>query len=252
MANLDALHDAVVADPESDAPRLAYADAIAATDPARADLIRTQIRLAQWRRAGQSPPEAGDAEIRAGTLIRAHGATWAANIKPLADSWQFLRGFVELVALDAGAFLMRARDLYRRAPVLHLDLTNARPVFAELMASPALERIHSLKLRDQQLGDTEARALAASPRLGKLAWLDLSDNQIGMEGFEALVASRHLPRLGYLGFRDNRIPDPTPQHADEYDADSALALELQKKHGARPWLSAKPRATWPPPRDAVH
>ena len=49
----------------------------------------------------------------------------------------------------------------------------------------------------------------------------------------------------------NAVADPTPRFADEYDADTPEAAELQRRYGRREWLSAHPRASWPPARDAV-
>ncbi|HEU4730542.1 MAG TPA: hypothetical protein VFT22_21740 [Kofleriaceae bacterium] len=249
MADLPALLAAVVDAPTDDAPRLAYARAVAASDPERAELIELQLAVARARRTHTAPPAGAlDREHR---LIRDRGAAWAADLRPLVDKWQYLRGFVEVVTLPAAAFLARAAELYRRAPVLHLDLTGVQRVAAELFASPHLARIVSLKLAGDGLGDAEAKLLAASPHLARLEWLDLSRNQIGAAGLEAIAASSGLPRLGYLGFAANAVPDPTPQHADEYDADSGVARQLQGKYGPRAWLSARPRSGWPPPRDAV-
>jgi hypothetical protein len=72
-----------------------------------------------------------------------------------------------------------------------------------------------------------------------------------MAGLEALAASRLLPRLGFLGFSGNAAEDPTPRHADEYDADTLEATDLEGGYGPRDWLSARVRAVWPPDRDAV-
>jgi uncharacterized protein (TIGR02996 family) len=249
VPDLAALMQAVVDAPTEDAPRAAYARAVATTDPERAELIDIQLELARARRAHT---EDGHPSLnREGTLIRTHGAQWAADVRPLVDSWQFLRGFTDVVTLDAARFLASAPELYRRAPVLHLNLTGVKPVAAELFQSPHLARIQSLDLRRNGLGDAEVAVLAASPYLTNLAWLNLGINKIGAAGLEALAASRNLPRLGYVGFATNAIPDPTPQHADEWDATSRVAEELQRKYGPRPWLDARRRWRWPPERDAV-
>ena len=156
-----------------------------------------------------------------------------------------------MVTLDAARFLTIAPELYRRAPVLHLILTGVKPVAAKLLQSPHLARIQSLNLRRNALGDAEVAALAASPHLANLRWLELGINKLGAAGLEALAASRNLPRLGYVGLATNAIPDPMPQHADEWDATSPAGKELQRKYGPRAWLDARPRWQWPPPRDAV-
>jgi hypothetical protein len=249
VPDLAALMQAVVDAPTEDAPRAAYARAVAATDPERAELIDIQLELARADRAHTGPPPG--LSNRQVVLLRTHGARWAADVQPLVDKWQFLRGFPEVVTLDAARFLTVAPELYRRAPVLHLDLTGVKPVATELFQSPHLDRIRSLSLLHNGIGDAELAALAASPHLGNLAWLQLSNNKIGAAGLEALAASRNLPRLGYVGFATNAIPDPTPHHADEYDATSPVAEELQRKYGPRPWLDARPRWQWPPARDAV-
>lgn len=240
---------AVVDAPTEDAPRAAYARAIAATDPERAELIDIQLEQARADRAHRdTPPELSRRKV---ILLQKSGARWAADVAPLVDGWVFLRGFVEYVKLDAARFLTVAPELYRRAPVLHLDLTGVQPVASELFQSSHLARLESLGLLHNGLGDAEIAALAASPHLTNLRWLELSNNRIGAAGLEALAASRNLPRLGYVGFSTNAIPDPTPPHADEYDATSPVGQELQRKYGPRPWLDARPRWRWPPPRDAV-
>ncbi|MFC1436479.1 TIGR02996 domain-containing protein [Streptacidiphilus sp. N1-3] len=249
MAGPSALLQDVVSAPADVAPRLAYAKAVARRDPERAEFIRIQLALARWRKEFDRCLDPSlEREL---TLVRARGREWAADIAPLVDGWQFLSGFVEVVTLDAAAFLADAEEIYRRAPVLHLNLTGVRPVAERLFASPSLGRIRSLRLHALELGDAEAALLASSPHLGRLEWLDLGGNRIGAAGLEALAGSAGLPRLGYVDLSYNAVDDPTPRHADEYDADSAAALRLQAAHGPRAWLDARTRSIWPPHRDAV-
>jgi len=257
-AKLDDLREAVIAAPEDDAPRLAYADAVEAADPVRAEFIRLQVALARSRREHFNPNDPPlvphttlPSYVYEGNLIRKYGDQWASDLHRLTSWWVYVRGFVEWVKLDAEAFLAAAPELYRRAPVLHLDLTGVKPAAAALFASPYLERIVSLNLWDNDLGDAEADTLARSPHLSRLTWLDLGHNQIGAAGIEALAASERLPRVGYLGLRYNAAPDPTPQHADGYDATSLAAQELMKKYGRREWLDAYERPVWPPHRAEV-
>lgn len=251
MADLDALHDAVVAAPLDDGPRVAYADAVAGIDPDLAEFIRLQLALSRWRRAYDDPPERLDASIRSQILLDRHRASWEARVRRLVTATAFIRGFVEYVEIDAARFLATAPELYRQAPILHLVLNGVKPVAAELFASPSLGRIESLGLLRNDLGDAEARLIAASPYLARLAWLDLGLNSISAEGLEALAASDALPRLGYLGLSSNLVEDPTPRHADGYDRTSPAAQALQDRYGPREWLDAHVRAAWPPDRDAA-
>src|SRR3954466_9886952 len=165
MAPLEALHAAVIAAPDDEDARLAYAQAVAATDPERAELIRLQIDLTGWRRARIAPPEMTAADQRVQVLLERHGHRWSADVAPLVDGVAFFRGFVEQVQLDASRFLSTAPRLYQTAPILHLDLTGVKPVAEELFASPLLDRIHTLELMRNELGDAEAQLIATSPHL---------------------------------------------------------------------------------------
>jgi len=248
---LGRLEAAVTADPLASEPRLAYADAVEARDPERADFIRMEIEWTR-RRAGhpaQTSQSDGELSWKAHEKKMTHGPEWARRLRNLVGGFGFYRGFVESVKIDAAAFLDLAPRLYRLAPVLQLDLTGVAPVAGRLFGSPHLRQIRTLSLLRNELGDAEVELLAASPHLGELRWLDLGLNRIGAAGLEALAASPNLPRLEWLGFRVNAVGDPTPQHADEYDADSAVARELQARYGPRPWLSAHSRPEWPPDRD---
>lgn len=245
------LNAEVTAHPLADEPRLAYADAVAARDPERAEFIRMEVELTR-RRAGlpaQTSQDDGELSWRSHEKMTTRGPEWARPLRNLVGGFGFYRGFVESVKVGAGAFVDLAPRLYRLAPVLQLDLSGVAPVAARLFGSPHLGQIRTLSLLRNELGDAEVELLAASPHLGELRWLDLGLNRIGAAGLEALAASPNLPRLEWLGFRVNAVDDPTPQHADEYDADSAVARELQARYGPRPWLSAHPRPEWPPDRD---
>jgi Leucine Rich repeat len=248
VEQLEVARQWVIDAPLEDAPRQAYADRVEATDPDRAQFIRLELMAARARRAGTSSMAYS---IPAGILRDAHGKRWAAPVDEFVSGWSFYRGFVELVVMDAEWFLETAEEIYARTPVLHLDPTDVRPVTEELFASTHLDRIVSLNLMQNDLDDADAILLAESPHLRNLEWLDLSHNQIGDAGLEALAASHNLPSLGYVDFRWNVATDPTPTHADEWDATTPTAQALQEKYGHREWLDARPRRQWPPDRDAA-
>jgi uncharacterized protein (TIGR02996 family) len=246
LARLEA---AVAADPLADEPRLAYADAVRATDDERAGFIEMQIAYTRNRMAGDSA-EQRERSWRSQMLADDRGREWVRSIRNLVDGYGFFRGFAEAISMDAAVFLARAPRLYRLAPVLQLYLTGVAPVAGQLFASPCLGRIRGISMLRCELGDREAALIAGSPHLGELRWLELSLNQVGEAGLEALAASENLPRLGWLGLSSNAVEDPTPRHADEYDCTSAVAKRLQQQYGPRDWLNARPRAEWPPHRDA--
>src|SRR3984957_1091356 len=249
---LAGLYQRVVSAPLDDTPRLAYAEAVQDADPERTEFIWMQIEQRRLRRDRSNEERQRELSLRTFYLRSDRSAEWAREVRTLVAGYQFFRGFVEAVWMDAATFLARAAELYERAPVLQLYLSDAAPVAQQLFASPYLRRIRGLSLLRCELGDAEAGLIARSPYLSELEWLDLGLNHIGAAGVTALAASAGLPRLGYVDLLGNAIDDPTPRHADEYDADSRFAAELQARYGHREWLSAHTRAVWPPDRDLVH
>jgi uncharacterized protein (TIGR02996 family) len=254
-ADLASLHAAVLENPDSDAPRLAYADAVARTDPARADLIRMQLEISRMRR-DEANPAILDGRVR--TLLKKHKDAWAKDLAGVRGvKWiGFERGFPEHVHMSARDFVDHGAGLFARARIRHLDLLEVKPHAAELFRSPLLGRIHTLWLWRADVGDDEVLALAASPHLGNLRWLDLSGNRISEAGLEALAASTNLPALQVLFFADNLVPDPTPQ-VGESDWNGAAswryvtptAQGLEARFDRKPWLSSL--RLDPPARDEV-
>ena len=260
MSELDKLHAEVLPNPEADQPRIAYANAVQKTDPERAELIRVQLQLTHSRRKGLPPLDRADAYTRESVLLDRHKDEWSKSVNGVRGVLfvRFLRGFVEQVRMSARDFLDHGDRLYARAPILHLDLVEVKPHARELFQSPLLDRLHSLRLTRNQLGDDEARLLAASPHLGRLRWLDLTYNQIGQSGLEAICAGTGIPSLRFLDFADNAALDPTPKIGETDPSTNEIvalevppaARELEARFGKKPWLSFELVGTmFPPERD---
>ena len=258
MSSTEGLLRSVLDSPASDVARLAYADAIASTDPDRAEFIRTQIRLAQsWNNPSVSDREQVALYDRSNKLIETFGRKWADTLAHYADGWQFRRGFVELIKTDAMRFVDRAEALFRLAPIAHADLTNAAGHVARLAQCPALQRLRSVGLGRNNLTDADAVLLAQSPFVTELRWLDLSLNRIGRDGAEAICCSPQLRSLRYLAFHGNPV-DPTDRigAVDPLDGSvteieqSPFGAELEAKHGRMPFLHVDPTVVgdYPPDR----
>ena len=249
----------VIARPDDDAARIAYADAIVHRDAERTELIEVQVEQARARREHFMHERESELYRREQALLNRRAWAWAAPLADLVLACKFRRGFAEEVTMDTATFLARADELYGRTPVLHLTLRDAAGHTEALFASPALARLQSLSLYKCEIGDAGAKHLADSQHLTRLRWLDLSFNNIGMAGLEAIAASPNLPSLGYLGFRNNAVPeDPTPriggQEANRLVHDMEhpqLGRELVRRFGDRSWLTMQVRSDWPPDRDAV-
>lgn len=242
---------AVLAQPDADAPRLAYADAVESVAPARAQLIRAQIAATHKRRAGQSWHE----EMRLiNQLLGAHAARWTPALPVAVASMRFYRGFVEFVAAPIGVLAGALDAIAHVVPLRHANVTNAHNRCNALTRAPGFDRLVSLSLADNQLDDDDARVVAGFPR-GRVRWLDLSNNRIGAPGLDALAASPALRQVDFVDLMGNPCGDPV-DHAifdgsELVDAHpTPLGAALEDVHGPIAWLHAPLRHPrhWPPER----
>ena len=103
MSTGDALFQAILDNPEEDAPRLVYADWLEEHDQAeRAQFIRLQIDLA---RLPEGAPGRTELEVRQLPVLRSRRPDWVGPLADLVDGWTFRRGFVEEVTLPARDFV---------------------------------------------------------------------------------------------------------------------------------------------------
>jgi uncharacterized protein (TIGR02996 family) len=208
MPDADAFLRAIIDNPDDDTPRLVYADWLDENgDPERAEFIRVQIALAREPHGHQ----ARQALIaRNESLLRHHRVEWTPRPASGMDV-AFHRGFVEEVGAEARAFVAEADELFRLAPVRHVQLrwTSELPYErAQLMQAvagiPHLARLRTLGLRGGYIGSDGVRALAVE-HLGCLDSLDLYDCRVGMRGVRALVEAPWFAGLASLDLRYNDI-----------------------------------------------
>lgn len=240
MDERDALFRAILADPDSDSLRERYAQASERHgDSERARFIRLQLDAAVCLRHNE-PHWNAAVEARELAAKDGHWTLWAGPLAGKVESYEFYRGFVEKVRIDAREFLHRADDLFESAPLRRLSLTNVLPVMAELFESPHLSRIVSLTLEYQHIGDRGAELIAASPYLGKLAWLALGGNGIMRDGLTALMKTDAFPALRYVDLAGNPVYDDVgPEYEDDQGHMVMLVDDLwpiEKQLGRKPWL----------------
>ena len=223
-----ALLEAVLAEPDSDVPRLVYADWLDEHgDPARAELIRLQCDLAKLEAAGDLwGEERAEKRHRARCLLARSGRRWLPSLEGTEGiSWAgFERGFLCAVRARSAAALEQAAPLLRSlAPVTDVILSedeyieSGRPVrlpwlrsvsisgygdfdeprFETLLASelPALRR---LLLPGSGLENLGAGHIAKATHLDKLEVLDLSNGFVGLEGVTTLAGAKHLSSVRQL------------------------------------------------------
>ena len=200
---------AVFAQPEDDAPRLAYADWLEESggEPERAALIRVQCELAHL---SPDDPRAADLRRREAKLLRGRKLKWRAHLPRFRGVvWgEFSRGFIDSVVLKSTyQFRRYSLRLLEAIPLRAVMVKPARDYPREMTGfgrMRALGRVSELHLAGQHMDDGRFDQLLQSPHLGRLAHLDVSSNEIGDRGLARLISTA-LPSLRVVNLSGNRI-----------------------------------------------
>lgn len=202
----EAFYQTIRENPDDDAPRLIFADWLEEHgDTARAEFVRLQCQLAQLPEDNPGHPDYPAWKAREYALLTAHGEEWAAPIRSLVRGWEFRRGFIDIVTMEAAVFLQKAEALLRAAPVRHIRFLEAGCLLDRLAENPHLGRLSALQFSANYLHDAGVQALAQSPYLGRLKFLHLGRNNITFRGVRALAATPGLAGLQGLILSHNFI-----------------------------------------------
>lgn len=231
----DMLLQQVLASPRDDDARLAYASFLRNTGDPHGEFIELQVELAR-------EPKAAAKRARAQMLLAQHRAQW---LTPFGDSIldaTFHRGFPSLVKVTGATLRARAGDLFRLAPIEHLDVVDLRGDLEPVLSLRELPQLRSLGLANNELDDDAAFALTRAPAK-VLRWLDLSCNRLTAAAFSTLVASPLRTQLVHCGLASNAAEDPAerPTDYDEYSqilavSHPASGQQLEAAHGYVAWL----------------
>jgi uncharacterized protein (TIGR02996 family) len=239
----------ISATPDDDAPRLAYADHVQASEPDYAEFVRLQIARHADERRRESLR--GEPFGREAILLRQHGLDWAHYIEKYVrespidrrdQGWGFERGFIAFARMEPENFVALGERLFMMAPIQHADLYGGEGPVMPLFSSPFLARLDSLSLRGNNLGDDEAVAMANCEFLRRCTWLDLSNNKIGERGLEALVRSPIMANKSQIIMEGNPW-DPVDRPSYDWDGSiadviagyAASAMESRVGHKV-PWF----------------
>jgi uncharacterized protein (TIGR02996 family) len=192
---------AIVADSDSDAPRLAYADWLSSRGDPRGEFIRIDCEMAAMPVQNRRWLELSN---RQEELRVAHQETWGSTLAAAGFTvedgrWPrvgYERGlFHSLKIIEEGLLPDRFEQMFKAAPTLK-DLSFEAKVDGKALAqSRYLERIQALSLEAKHIDAEGCRALAASPHLRGLRRLSLS-------GFAAAVMREFAESRQLAGLRE--------------------------------------------------
>ncbi len=198
-----ALLNAVVQNPDDDAPRLLYADWLQQHgDPDRAAFIRLQCEAAQLLEC----PEWRQRAAAAAALLDRRRAEWLADLGPGITSAMFARGFVTSVIMTVEDFLLHAGRLLTLTPLAGIWVaTRTEDDVRRLAASDLLGRVSDLTVSFKRIGNRGALILADSPHLKQLRGIDLTDSGIDEVGALAVLNSLAGGRTTTVSFNMNPL-----------------------------------------------
>jgi uncharacterized protein (TIGR02996 family) len=216
-----ALLQAILDEPEADAPRLVYADWLeehgdllpqgGAAATAYAGFIRKQIELAKvpeydplWVRTWFE-----DRDAISGRGFEAFCPPLPEGVRP--GSWCFHRGFLERIEVQSlDTFLTHAQALFAAAPLhefrLRADYRGAPPNLAALASSPYLSRLRRLIFHLSRLPATEIDEIQNSCHAGNVREMDFEFAGIAEDGCQALFRPPLIAQLNALRLNSNSAP----------------------------------------------
>jgi uncharacterized protein (TIGR02996 family) len=207
MSDLEGLLRDIQARPDDDGPRLVCADWHEENgDADRAAFIRAQIALA---RMSLWDPRRRALTRQEYDLFARHGKRWSAPLFGAVSRWQFRRGFVEQVKVEAGQFVKQAEMLWNLFPVREVKLNQpSRRELKKIAASPWLARVEKLNLEFGRIGNEGLRVLLGSPHISGLRGLFLKWCDLAPLGLRLLARAESLPALEALDLSSNEQTGP--------------------------------------------
>ncbi len=194
---------AILVAPESNGPRLVYADWLQEKGDPRGEFITTQVSLGGEL---EFPSRRIELKRRERELLAEHRERWAAPVKEWAGQYTFRRGFLDEIRADAASLVAHGAEVLGREPVMRLWVDEVGKKEASALASaPWMSVVRRLRLRGD-LGDAGVSALAGSSHLAALVSLNLGSCGLGAKAMTALGKAR-LMGLRALSLSGNPIGD---------------------------------------------
>jgi uncharacterized protein (TIGR02996 family) len=201
----------ILADPDDKKARLVYADLLSQTDDPRGAFIVMQCTRADLADGDPRIAEL-DAEIEA--LLKKHKKAWTAYGDNKGARWEYRRGFIEKLSLDAKDLVANGAQIFAAEPIEELSIWKidespkqiGTSRLAAVLALP-LHRIRRLSLARCALIEDDFAALASAKTLGSVEVLDLTKGTGDTSPIAPLANATSLPKLRELKLRGCRMGD---------------------------------------------
>jgi uncharacterized protein (TIGR02996 family) len=199
----DPLFQAVLAEPEEDAPRLVLADKLLELGDPRGEFIQLQVHAARE----EDRARAKDLAERANKLLKKHQPAWNKPIKAFVRSTIYSRGFVDQYLAEPNLVFEGMATVVRHHPVRALRVQSMKKGDAtKLGGVEELARLRRLDVGSNRITAADAVALFSSPHLASLRELTASCNPMGDAGVEAIA--KRMDRLTTLRVDDVEMGAP--------------------------------------------
>jgi uncharacterized protein (TIGR02996 family) len=206
-----ALVAAIIANPDEDTPRLAFADWLQehgdTHDRARAEFIRLQIRVA---RKNSPENEIEKLAERAATLHNTHARHWLGplwELTAMIRDREFKRGLLDWWHTTAGNFLKKPHqqvvcEWFPQLGIDRLALSENSKRVRAVADSPALAWVSAFQWFDSRIEDDGFEALATAPHTERLSKFLIDKPRCSDTGLKAFAKSTGYPNLRSFGLHD--------------------------------------------------
>jgi uncharacterized protein (TIGR02996 family) len=241
----EAFLQAILDDPGDDTVRLVFADWLEEHDDPLGEFIRVQMQLCElpdddparlalesreqqllaaherewaeplldcvrhWRLEQPQLPGMQSGEVRLGAVVPGRHREWAETLARYTQ-WEFRRGFLEHLELQADVFLRYAHGLFRRLRLRSLALRRLREFELDALA-PWCVHLRSLDLSGNRLFPGSLAAFLSSRSLADLRELHLGQTGLTGEVIPVLAGCEYLRRLTTLDLGENDLGDASLQ-----------------------------------------
>lgn len=200
----DAFRQAILAEPDEIAHRLAYSDWILENCPEdvkacqRAELIQLQVQIADsgWDHPPNHEMKAREEFLRSAVLIEDQKRTQKAG-GVLRDAI-YRAGFVEGARLSVDELDKHGAALFEHHPIRRITLGGVHTALDKFLSSPYLRQLRGLVLTNTSSVDSTLERFANEPALSGLEALEIRYRRITHESVQALAESSCIQNLRSL------------------------------------------------------